>query len=146
MTEKQDLPLERGRKVGRPPKIDKANHCVMVRFNSEEYAEFLKMFEKSGVKDKATFLKKHLFGAEFKVKTFDENTFNSYQELKNIKAEVRKIGVNYNQFIVILRSHFTEQRAAMTASNSAKLLSEVLLHNERALKITLQLVRRWLPR
>ena len=146
MTEKQGFLPESGKKVGRPPKIDKAKHCVMVRFNSEEYTDFLKMFEKSGLKEKATFLKRHLFGSEFKVKTYDENTFNSYQELKNIKAEIRKIGVNYNQFIAILRSNFTEQRAATTAKNSVKLLSDILLYNERALSITLQLVRRWLPK
>ncbi len=146
MTEKNENASNEVKRVGRPPKIDRASHCVMVRFNSQEYAEFLKMYEMSGVPERAIFLKRHFFGREFRVKNYDQHTFEAYQELKNIKAEIRKIGVNYNQLIAILRSNFTEQRAAITAQKSANLLSEILLFNERALSITLQLVRRWLPK
>lgn len=132
--------------VGRPTVKDKARFCVMVRFTSEEHAQFLDLFERSGVRDKAKFLKQHFFGKEFRVRTFDENTMSFYQELKNIKGEIRKIGINYNQFITILRTNFTEQRAAMTAEKSSKLLSDVLVQNEKALQITLQLVRQWLQK
>ena len=76
----------------------------------------------------------------------DENTVEFYYTLQAIKGEIRKIGVNYNQFIAILRTHFTEQRAAITAEKSAKLLSEIVVLNERAMQLTMQLVRRWLPK
>ena len=42
---------------GKPPKPDKASHQVMVRFNDEEYARFLAMYEQSGVYAKAVFIK-----------------------------------------------------------------------------------------
>lgn len=134
------------KRAGRPSKEKKKCHCVMVRFTDEEYADFLAMHAKSGVKERAIFLKAHFFGREFFVRTFDDNTLSYYQELKNIKAEINKIGVNYNQFITTLKKHFTEHRAAITAESSAKLLSQVLIQNDKALQITLQLVRRWLPK
>ena len=137
---------EEKKKGGRPTVKDKANHCVMVRFTSEEYAVFISLFEQSSVKDKASFLKQHFFGKEFLVRTFDENTMSFYQELKNIKAEIRKVGVNYNQLITILRKNFNEQRVAIAVNKSAKLLSDILMQNEKALHITLQLVRRWLQK
>ncbi len=146
MTEKENRPSKERRKAGRPPKTDKRNHCIMVRFNDEEYADFLKDFERSGANCRAHYIKKRLQNEDFSVVNADKNTIEFYHTLQGIKAEVRKIGVNYNQFITILRNNFTEQRAAITAEKSAKLLSEILVQNEKALQITLQLVRRWLPK
>lgn len=146
MTEKEKRPHKERRKAGRPPKTDKTNHCVMVRFNSQEYAAFLEDFERSGANCRAHYIKHRLQNESFNVVKADENTIESYHTLQGIKSEIRKIGVNYNQFIAILRNNFTEQRAAITAEKSAKLLSEILVQNEKALNITLQLVRRWLPR
>lgn len=143
--QKENRPKE-SRKAGRPPKTDKSDHCVMVRFNSVEYANFLKDFESSGVKRRAHYIKHRLQNGTFTVIKADKNTIEFYHTLQEIKSEVHRIGVNYNQFITILRANFTEQRAAITAETSAKLLSEVLVKNEKALQITLQLVRRWLQK
>ena len=146
MTEKEKRSVQERRKAGRPPKVDKKNHCVMVRFNDEEYADFLKDFEKSGSNCRAHYIKKRLNNEDFSVITADKNTLEFYHTLQNIKAEIRKIGVNYNQLITILRTNFTEKRAIIIAEKSTKLLSEILLQNEKALQITLHLVRRWLPK
>ncbi len=134
------------RKAGRPPKIDKRDNCVMVRFDSEEYAKFLAEFDRSGVKCRAHYIKKRLSQESFSVVKIDKNTVEFYHKLKDIQAEIRKVGVNYNQYITILRSHFTEQRAAITAEKSAILLKEILTLNEKAMQLTLQLVRRWLQK
>ncbi len=147
MTEenKNQPPRER-RKAGRPPKQNKRHNCVMVRFTDEEYAEFIKNFERSGAQCRAHYIKKRIDGSDFRVIKADANTIEYYHKLCELKAEVRKIGVNYNQYIAILRSNFTEQRAAMLSIRSAELLSDVLVQCEKALQLTLQLVRRWLQK
>ena len=134
------------KKAGRPPKVDKAQHCVMVRFTPEEYAELLSLVDRAGAQHKAVFIKKLIFSRDFSVVKADANTLGFYDTLKELRSECRKIGVNYNQYITILRSHFTEQRAAMMSNKSAELLQQVVMLNEKALHLTLQIVRQWLPK
>ena len=142
--EKKESPSRR--KAGRPLKINPAVHKYSIRFNADEHAEFLSLFEKSGMKMKAHFITSCIFGKSFKVLTVDKNTLDFYNTLKEIKQECRKIGVNYNQYVVILRTHFTPQRAVTLSAESTKLLQELLAKNEKALQITLSLVRIWLPK
>ncbi|MFI3293411.1 MAG: hypothetical protein SNI70_07825 [Rikenellaceae bacterium] len=134
------------KKAGRPPKPDRAQHCVMVRFTPHEYADLLALIERAGAKHKAVFIKKLIFGRDFSVLKADLNTLGFYDTLKELRIECRKIGVNYNQYITILRGHFTEQRAAMMSNKSAELLQQVVMLNEKALHLTLKLVRQWLPK
>lgn len=134
------------KKAGRPPKHDKAQHCVMVRFTPKEYADFLALIERAGAKHKAVFIKKLIFEQEFSVLKADPNTLAYYDTLKELRIECRRIGVNYNQYITVLRQHFTEQRAAMMSNKSAELLQQVVMLNEKALQLTLKLVRQWLPK
>ena len=44
----------------------------MVRFNDEEYARFMTMYEQSGVYAKAVFVKARVLGAEFRVLKVDK--------------------------------------------------------------------------
>lgn len=52
-----------GSKWGRHPKESCKSHCVMVRFDNEEWLKFLSMHEKSGVYARAVFLKAHFSGS-----------------------------------------------------------------------------------
>ena len=131
---------------GRPPKTDTAKHKYSLHLNAEENAKFLTLFENSGVKHKSHFIASCIFDKEFKVIKADENTLKFYDQLKEIRQELRSIGVNYNQYIVLLRTHFSEQRAAIMSEKSAKALMESLSLNERAMKLTLELVREWLQK
>ena len=131
---------------GRPPKTDTAKHKYSLHLNAEENAKFLTLFENSGVKHKSHFIASCIFDKEFKVIKADENTLKFYDTLKEIRQELRSIGVNYNQYIVLLRTHFSEQRAAIMSEKSAKALMESLSLNERAIKLTLELVRQWLQK
>ena len=71
---------------GKPPKPDKASHQVMVRFNDEEYARFLAMYEQSGVYAKAVFIKARVFGAEFRVLKVDKTLVDYYTEERRNQA------------------------------------------------------------
>ena len=45
------------RLTGRKPKLNPCTHCVMVRFDDEEYARFMERYRASGVYAKAVFCK-----------------------------------------------------------------------------------------
>ena len=59
--------MKKKSKYGRSPKLNPKTHCVMVRFDDEEWNKFLTMYEESQVYAKAVFLKAHFFGQKFKV-------------------------------------------------------------------------------
>lgn len=131
---------------GRPPKSNPALHKVALRMNDTEWADFLTMYEKSGMRTQTQFVKSRIFDLPFRVIRVDETTLKFYDALKELRAECRKIGVNYNQYVAILRNHFTEQKAYMMSEKSAKLLTKVVELNERAIHLTLQTIRPWLPK
>ena len=54
--------MKKKSKYGRNPKLNPKTHCVMVRFDDEEWNKFLTMYEESEVYAKAVFLKAHFFG------------------------------------------------------------------------------------
>ena len=60
-------------KGGRPPLIDRCDHCVKVRFNNAEWDELTRMMERADMTVKATFIKQLIFGKPFKVLTTDKN-------------------------------------------------------------------------
>ena len=54
------------RLTGRKPKLNPCTHCVMVRFDDEEYARFMERYRASGVYAKAVFCKSMVFGESFR--------------------------------------------------------------------------------
>ena len=48
--------MKKNNKYGRNPKLNPKTHCVMVRFDDEEWNKFLTMYEESEVYAKAVFL------------------------------------------------------------------------------------------
>lgn len=99
------------RRTGRCPKLDTKTHCVMVRFDDEEWNKFLTMYEESQVYAKAVFLKAHFFGKKFKVLKVDKTMLDYYTKLSDFHAQFRAIGMNYNQVVKELRCHFSEKKA-----------------------------------
>ena len=96
---------EKNKTGGKPPKPDKATHCIMVRFNSDEFARFLTLYEQSGVYAKAVFIKARVFSEEFRVVKIDKTLLDYYTKLSALHAQYRAIGVNYNQTVRELKSH-----------------------------------------
>ena len=68
-------------KWGRHPKESRKTHCVMVRFDNDEWLKFLTMFEQSGVYAKAVFVKARVFGDTFRVLQTDK-TLLDWQQLQ----------------------------------------------------------------
>ena len=133
-----------GRKGGRIPKKDPAVHCCMVRFNSVDYARFLTLFERSGMRTKAHFIVSRIFNEEFKVIKIDKGAVDYYTRLTTFYAQFRGIGVNYNQLIKALNANFTEKKALAFLYKLENETKELVTLNRQIIRLTEEFEQKWL--
>ncbi len=131
---------------GKPPKPDKATHCVMVRFTSEEFARFLTLYEQSGVYAKAIFIKARVFNEEFRVIKIDKSIVDYYTKLSAFHTQFRAIGVNYNQTVKELKSHFSEKKAMALLFKLEKQTIELASLSQQVITLTKEFQEKWLPK
>ena len=98
-------------KGGRPPKLDPAANRITVRFTDRQYADFLTMFEQSGVRTMARFILARVFGESFRVVKIDSSMVDFVTRLTEFHGQIRAVGVNYNQTVKHLKSTFEERKA-----------------------------------
>lgn len=103
-------PRKRG-KGGRPPKNDPAKKRLSVNLTDEQHAEFLAMFDKSGLHSLSQFIAARIFGEEFRVLTTDASALEFTSKLTALYGQIRSVGVNYNQVVKELHSNFGEKKA-----------------------------------
>lgn len=137
---------EKTKKAGRTPKLNPKTHCVMVRFDDEEHARFLTMYEQSGEYAKAVFIKARVFGAEFKVIKIDNSTPEYYAKLSDLHAQYRRIGVNYNQVVKELKSHFSEKKALALLYKLEEITRELVVVSREVVALTQKFEQQWLPK
>lgn len=111
---------------GRKPKVDPSVNRYVVRFNAEENAKFLAMFEKSKADNKAAFIKHFLFQKPFKVFYVDENTRIFIDKLSGFNSLYRTIGVTYDNLVTTLRQNFAEKRANSEIAELKKLMIRLI--------------------
>ena len=137
---------DKTKKAGRTPKLNPKTNCVMVRFDDEEHARFLTMYEQSGEYAKAVFIKARVFGAEFKVIKIDNSTPEYYAKLSDLHAQYRRIGVNYNQVVKELKSHFSEKKALALLYKLEEITRELVAVSREVVALTLKFEQQWLPK
>ncbi len=101
---------KRGR-GGRPPKLDPVANRITVRFTDRQYADFLSMYEQSGVRTMARFILARVFGESFRVVKIDSSMVDFVTRLTEFHGQIRAVGVNYNQTVKHLKSTFEERKA-----------------------------------
>ena len=82
--------------TGRKPKTDPAVFRYGIKLTSEENGNFELLFEKSGMKQRARFIKAMIFGREMKVVRIDKAAVDYYIRLTNFYHQFQAIGNNYN--------------------------------------------------
>lgn len=142
LMEKEKQARSRG-KGGRPPKTDTAKNCIMVRLTDEEHARFLTMFEQSGVLSRAAFVKARVFGEEFHVIRSDHGTMEYAARLTVFNVQLRKIGVNYNQVVKELHTHFSQKKALALLYKLENETSELVAVGEKILALTKEFKAQW---
>ena len=110
MNEEKRVPRKRG-KGGRPPKNDPAKRRLTVNLTDTLYAEFLSLFEQSGVQSLSAFIAARIFGDEFRVVKTDASAVEFIATLTALYGQIRSIGVNYNQVVKQLHTAFGEKKA-----------------------------------
>lgn len=110
MNEVRQEPRKRG-KGGRPPKNDPAKRRMTVNLTEQEYADFLALFEQSGVQSLSAFISARIFGDEFRVVKTDASAIEFTAKLTALHGQFRSIGVNYNQIVKELHISFGEKKA-----------------------------------
>ena len=133
-------------KGGRPPKNDPAKNCVMVRFSDQEYAQFLSMFEESGVYAKAIFIKARVFKQPFRVVKTDKGAIEYISKLTQLYAQFRAIGVNYNQIVKLLHTHYSEKAALSMLYKLEKITIELVTTNQQIMELSQRFELEYLKR
>lgn len=140
--EKNKVPRKRG-KGGRPTKTDTASNCIMVRFTDEEYARFLSLYEQTGVQAKATFIKARVFNDTFRVIKTDEGTLRYVAKLSQFHAQFRAVGVNYNQVVKELHTHFSQKKALALLYKLEKITAELVTIGGQIAALSEEFKQRW---
>lgn len=99
-------------KGGRIPKSDPSIHRHVFRLTNTENAKLLSLFKASGMSNKAKFIISLLLEKEMKTVKIDKGTVDFYMRLTSFHSQFRLVGVNYNQVVKLLYSHFSEKKAA----------------------------------
>lgn len=130
-------------KWGRHPKESRKSHCVMVRFDNEEWQKFLAMYEKSGVYARAVFLKAHFFGQPFRVLVTDRTLLEYCTKLSAFHAQYRMVGNNYNQTVRELRCHFSEKKAMALLYRLEKCTGQLAALTRQVVELSREFEERW---
>lgn len=130
-------------KWGRHPKESRKSHCVMVRFDNEEWQKFLAMYEKSGVYARAVFLKAHFFGQPFRVLVTDRTLLDYCTKLSAFHAQYRMVGNNYNQTVRELRCHFSEKKAMALLYKLEQCTKELAALTRQVMELSKEFEERW---
>jgi len=137
--------IEKKRKYkgGRKPKLNPVVANYTVRFNAEDNARFLSLFEKSGMRTMAHFIASRVFGEEFKVVHIDKTALDYYSKLSSFYSQFRAIGVNYNQVVKALNTHFTEKKALASLYKLERITIELVGLNRQIIELTQKYEQIW---
>ena len=122
--------------TGRKPKTDPAVFRYGIKLTSEENGKFELLFERSGMKQRARFIKAMIFGREMKVVRIDKVSMDYYIRLTELYRQFQAIGNNYNQTVKAVKSNFGEKRAFALLRNLEKATIDLVVLSKRVIMLT----------
>ena len=133
-------------KGGRSPKTNPANFRYSVNFTAVEHAQFLTLFEQSGLQSKARFIAARVFGDEFRVVKIDRSAMEYVTKLTSFYAQFRSVGVNYNQVVKELHSNFSEKKALALLYKLEKVTIELVETGKKIQELSEEFKEKWLQK
>lgn len=124
------------RKGGRPLKNDPAVHRYSISLTAEENAKLLTLFETSGMRVMAHFITACVFQKTVKTVKIDKAAMDYYMRLTSFHSQFRSIGVNYNQIVKLLYSHFSDKKAAAFLYKLEKQTAEMAVLCQKIIILT----------
>ncbi|EJL74363.1 conjugal transfer protein MobA [Chryseobacterium populi] len=134
------------RKAGRNPKDDPAVFRYSISLNAQEHAQFLSLFEQSGMQVKAHFITACIFQKTIKTVKIDKAAVDYYIKLTNLYSQFRSVGVNYNQVVKILFRHFSEKKAAAYLFKLEKQTIEMAVLCKKIIRLTEEFETKYLKK
>ncbi|WP_312822737.1 conjugal transfer protein MobA [Epilithonimonas sp.] len=107
------METNKNNKGGRKPKLNPSKNRYVFRLTDEENIHFLKLFDASGMANKAKFITTILFQKELKIIKVDVSTMDYHTQLTKLFYQFQSIGNNYNQIVKILYRNFTDKKASL---------------------------------
>lgn len=83
---------------------EKRKRFVGVRFTESEYEKMMYQMRLAGYNSLSRYIRKTMLEGRIQHRNLSKNTFNLAREVALFKAELRKIGVNYNQRVKALNT------------------------------------------
>lgn len=133
-------------KVGRKPKKDPATHRYSISLNDMENAQFLTMFEQSGMKVMAHFITACIFQKTVKTVKIDMDAVDFHARLTNFYSQFRAVGVNYNQIVRILCRNFSEKKASAYLFKLEKQTAEMAALCREVIELTTEFEKKHLQK
>lgn len=131
-------------KGGRKRKANPCNHRHSFNLNDEDNAQFLSLFEASGMEVKAHFITACMFEKPVKVIKIDKGTMDFYMRLTNFYGQFRAIGVNYNQVTKAIKNNYSEKKALAFLSQLEKTTLELVAVNKQVMDLTREFEEKYL--
>lgn len=132
--------------MGGRPKIDPAKNRISVNLSDVEYADFLTLYEKSGVHSMASFIKTRIFNETFRVVEVDGSLLEYTQQLSSFYNQYRAIEVNYNQTVATLKSKFEERKALAMLYKLEQQTMELVQISRQISSISQEFRKLWLQK
>ncbi|MCP3894476.1 hypothetical protein SDC9_35585 [bioreactor metagenome] len=133
-------------KGGRKPKTDPCSHRYAFNLNDADNAQFLSLFDASGMKNKAHFITACIFDKPVSVVKIDKAAMDYYMRLTTFHSQFRAIGVNYNQITKAIKTTFTEKKALAFLFKLEKATMELVAINKQIVQLTEEFEKKWLQK
>lgn len=135
---------DRRHKGGRKRKPDPAVFRYGIKLNAEEKGRFETRFQKSGMTQRARFIKAVLLEKELKVVRIDKATMDYYIRLTNFYHQFQAIGNNYNQTVKAVKKNFGDRRAFVLLRKLEKSTLELVMLSRQIVSLTQEYRNRYL--
>ena len=111
-----------------------------------QHARYLSLFEQSGILSHARFISARVFSEEFRVVKTDRAALEFVTRLTEFHAQFRAVGVNYNQVVKELHSHFSEKKTLALLYKLENLTRELVGIAGHILKLSQDFDAQWLQK
>ena len=79
-------------------------HYVNVRFSESEYENLATLMRLAGYRNRSRFIRESLLSTRCRRRNLSRNEANLSKQIELLRAEIRRVGVNYNQRVKTLNT------------------------------------------
>lgn len=123
-----------------------ASFRYYLRLDEADNAQFLDLYERSGAKNKSDFIRFRIFQTPFRVISHDASAVDFYVRLTHINAQIRKIGVLYNQAVRSINAYHSVKTARVLLAKLEGYQEKITGLLEESIRLTDEFNTKWLPK